>query len=492
MYDLIVLGGGAGGLNVAVAAAAVGAKVALVEKGETGGECTFTACVPSKALIRAARFVAEARRAAEFGIKLAPPEVDFAAVMARVRSVVAGFARSDSAEHLQGRGVEVIRGTAAFDAYDTVLVDGRTPLRGRAFVIATGSRPASPPIPGLDAVGALDHTTIWGLDALPPELLILGAGPVGIEFAQAFARLGSRVKVVADSAHILPREDPEVADRLQALLEAEGIRFHLGAEVYKASLRDGQPVLAYRREADAFPREVGGSHLLVATGRRANVEGLNLDAMGIHATAEHGVEVDEHLKTRAANVWAVGDVLGHDQFTHAAEREAAVVIQNALLARDLAPKRMEFATLPRVTFTDPELAAVGSGQPDGSRTFRVELAELDRARIDGRAEGLAKLVATPSGKLVGATILGPEAGELLPPFVLALERGLSLDDLGGLVFAYPTYSALGRLLANRFRATRLESGLVRTALRWIYGFKPRAGGDGEVGDSPQRHEEKSK
>ncbi|MEO6809711.1 MAG: FAD-dependent oxidoreductase, partial [Isosphaeraceae bacterium] len=321
MYDLVVLGGGAGGLNVASAAARIGAKVALIEKHKLGGECTHTACVPSKALIHAARLAHLARTAGAFGIRVGDVEVDFAAVMERVQDVVASFAGSDSGDGLRAKGVDVYRGSPAFEAYDSVVIDGRECLNAHRFVIATGSRPAIPGIPGLAESGYLDNTNVWNLRERPESLAILGGGPVGLEFGQAFARLGTKVTIIAESEFILPREDPEVSRRVQTLLSAEGIAFHNGMTVTGVDLKNGKTVVKFRNaKGEAF--EATRTHLFVATGRLANIEGLNLDAVGIHATAESGIEVDEMLHTSSQHILALGDVIGHHQWTHAAEREA--------------------------------------------------------------------------------------------------------------------------------------------------------------------------
>jgi pyruvate/2-oxoglutarate dehydrogenase complex dihydrolipoamide dehydrogenase (E3) component len=481
MYDLVVLGGGSGGLTVATAAARVGAKVALIEKRRLGGECTYSACVPSKALIRAARLTHDIRSADRFGIRAGIPEVDFGAVMARVRSVVNDFAGSDSGESLRAKGIDVFRGSPAFEAYDTVLVDGRTRVEGQRFVIATGSRPAVPNVPGLAEAGYLDNVSVWDLNERPETLVIIGAGPVGVEFAQAFVRLGSKVKLLADSEHILPREDPEVADFVEAALAAEGITIKTGVELTKVSTRDGQKVVAFRDRATKDTFEAAGSHLLVAAGRLANVEGLNLEAVGVHADPEHGIEVDEYLQTRSLRVLAIGDVLHRNQFTHAAEREAAVAFQNAVLR---IPKRVDYSALPWATFTDPEVATVGMSEADVTaqnlehRVFRAEFADLDRARIDGRTDGFAKLVASPAGKILGVSVVGEDAAMILQEFVLAMEHGLSLTDIATTVHTYPTYAGMARKLANQFTATKLEWGLVQTALRWFRGFRPRTGPNG--------------
>jgi pyruvate/2-oxoglutarate dehydrogenase complex dihydrolipoamide dehydrogenase (E3) component len=481
MYDLLVLGGGAGGLNVASAAARVGARVALVEKAKLGGECTHSACVPSKALIEAARLAHQIRRADAYGVRVAAPEVDFPAVMARVRAVVADFAGSDTGNSLRARGIDVFFGTPAFEAYDTVVIDGRTRLNAQRFVIATGSRPAIPAIPGLAEAGYLDNQSIWTLEALPGELIVLGAGPSGIEFAQAFARLGSKVTVLSDSDGILPREDPEVSGRVKGLLEAEGIDFRTGVEVTRVAGRDGRKVCTIKDKASGASSELSGTHLLVAAGRLANVEGLNLDAVGIHADPEHGIPVDDYLQTRSTRILAIGDVLQAHQFTHAAERQAAVAFQNAVIR---IPKKIDYSALPWATFIDPEVATVGLTEADARarypevRVFRAELSEVDRARIDGRTAGFAKLVASPSGKVLGASIAGPEAALVLQEFVLAIEHGLTLKDIAETVHTYPTYAGLARRLANEYLATRLDTGFVQKALRWFYGYQPRTGTDG--------------
>ena len=462
MYDLLVLGGGSGGLNVATAATRVGARVALVEKAKLGGECTHSACVPSKALIEAARLAQQIRQASAYGLRVGAPEVDFAAVMARVRSVVAGFAGSDSGDSLRARGIEVFRGTPAFEAYDTVVVDRTTRLHAQRFVIATGSRAAIPAIPGLAGAGYLDNDSIWGIDTLPGELIILGAGPSGLEFGQALARLGSKVTILSNTDRILPAEDPEVSERVKTLLEAEGIAFRTDAEVTNVAVRDGRKVCTVKDKVSGASTEISGTHLLVAAGRLANVEGLNLDAVGIHADPEHGIEVDEYLQTRSTRIYAIGDVLQNHQFTHAAEREAAVAFQNAVIR---IPKKINYSALPWATFIDPEVATVGLNEAEARSqhpevlVFRAELSEVDRARIDGRTEGFAKLVATPAGKILGVTIVGAESALVLQEFVLAMEHGLTLRDIAETIHPYPTYAGLARRLANEYLATPARLGL---------------------------------
>jgi pyruvate/2-oxoglutarate dehydrogenase complex dihydrolipoamide dehydrogenase (E3) component len=476
MYDLVVLGGGPGGLSVASAAARIGARVALIEKHHLGGECTYSACIPSKALIEAARLAHRIRKANRLGIRVAPPEIDFAAVMERVRSVVGHFAGSDSGDSLRASGIDVFRGSPAFEAYDTVLVDGTTRVNGQRFVIATGSRAAVPTVPGLSDAGYLDNVSVWKLNELPRTLTVIGAGPSGIEFAQAFSRLGSAVTVLADSPQILPREDPEVADRLEVSLSDEGITILKDVQVTRVAVRDGQKVCTYRAKLAAEDREVSGTHLLVATGRLANVEGLNLDEVGVHADPEHGIEVDDYLQTRSTRVYAIGDVLQRQMFTHAAEREAQVAYQNAVLRL---PRKIDYSALPWATFTEPEVATVGLSeaaarqQSDDVRVLRADFADLDRAVVDGLTDGFAKVIATPSGKILGATIVGEQASLILQEFVLAMEHGLTLPDIASTVHPFPTYAGMAQKLANQFTASRGERGFLQTALKWFRGFTPR-------------------
>ncbi|WP_169976579.1 dihydrolipoyl dehydrogenase family protein [Tautonia rosea] len=485
MYDLVVLGGGSGGLNVSGAAAAVGAKVALIEANQLGGECTFTACVPSKALIHVADLARRIHHAERYGITVSAPAIDFGRVMSRVRSVVSSFAVSDI-EAMQARGVEVISGRGRFEAYDTVVVDETRPIQGRAFVIATGSRPAIPPIKGLEAANPLTNETIWTLTDRPESLVVIGAGAVGLELSQALARLGVEVTIIETAPRILPQEDPEVSNRLRACLESEGIKIFTNAEIDTIECRDDGKVVHF------VDRQTGNSYqalremLLVAAGRRANVESLNLDAVGIEADPERGIPVNAYLQTYARRIYAIGDVIGRNQWTHAAEREAAVVFQNAVLG---IPKRYDESVIPRTTFTDPEVASVGrtSGfdASESVRILQVEYEELDRARIEGRTQGFAKVVVTPSGKLLGATILGDNAALVLQEFVLAMDQGLTLHQLLNTIHPYPTHAGLVRALATRFASTRLEHGLTRAALRIVYGYEPASGITARSESSPE-------
>jgi pyruvate/2-oxoglutarate dehydrogenase complex dihydrolipoamide dehydrogenase (E3) component len=363
MYDLVVIGGGAGGLSVATAAAKVGAKVALVERQQPGGETTLSACVPSKGLVQAARRLQQVRSAEALGLKVGPIEVDFPAVMARIRSVAEALGQGASAESLRARGIDVYHGSAAFEAYDTVRVDAGTTITGYRFVIATGARAAVPSIPGLAEAGYLDDRSLWSLENLPESLIILGAGPNAVEFAQCFARFGSKVTVVTDSPRILPDEDADVSGYVADFLGAEGVALRPGVAITKVEPRGDRKVCILQDVATGETGEVAGSHLLLAAGRLAQVDGLNLEAADVHAEPEHGIVVDDHLQTDSPRVYAIGDVLLRHQYVHAAEREAEVAFANAVLRRR---KRIDYSAIPRVTFTDPEVAGVRHDRAPGA------------------------------------------------------------------------------------------------------------------------------
>jgi pyruvate/2-oxoglutarate dehydrogenase complex dihydrolipoamide dehydrogenase (E3) component len=470
MYDLLVIGGGSGGVTVATAATRLGAKVGLIERGSLGGECSHTACVPSKALLRAGRAAHDTRNAGRFGVRVEGVTVDFARVMARVRDTVAGFAPPDAADQIRAKGIDVHFGSPSFEAYDTVVLDGRERLSASKFVIATGSRPAVPEIPGLIEAGFLTNRTIWTLEALPESLLILGGGPVGLEFGQAFARLGTQVTILDENPEILHREEPECARVLRQFLTAEGITFFTNVEVTGMGVKDGKTLVKFRSKRDGSTFEALRSHVLVATGRVANVEGLNLEAVGIHASAEHGIPVDEYLATASRHIYAIGDVTGRDQFTHAADREAVVVAHNIT---STIPKKFRDDAMPRTIFTDPEFAAVGLTEAQAreiepeSLVSSLDLATLDRVRIDGNPGGLAKLISSPSGKVLGATIVGPESSLVLQEFVLAIEHGLTLADLASTIQPYPTVSAAVRSLAVQGTGGKREGGALKSALKWF-------------------------
>ncbi|HET6575332.1 MAG TPA: FAD-dependent oxidoreductase [Fimbriiglobus sp.] len=440
-YQLVVLGAGPAGLVAAAGAAALGAKVALVERDLMGGDCLNVGCVPSKALLRAARAVAEVRRAREFGITVGEPQIDFAAVMERVRRVRAQISTYDSAERFRRMGVDVFLGEGKFVNEDTVEVNGAKLRFGRC-VIATGARAAIPDIPGLRESRYFTNESVFTLTELPKRLLVIGAGPVGCELGQAFARLGPQVTLVARSGRLLPREDAEASDLLRVAFAADGVEI-----VHET------PALA------------GFDAVLVATGRKPNVEGLNLLAAGIEVRDGH-VRTDRRLRTTNPRVYAVGDVASAGpKFTHAADAMARLAVRNALF-----PGSGDVADIiPRCTYTDPEVAAVGPRPSPTDRLFRVGFEELDRAMTDGAA-GFVK-VAAHRGRLTSATVVGPHAGEIIGAVSLAMSNRLTLGQIASTVFPYPTYSEALKKITDRYNRTRLTPFRARVLKTWLNWFR---------------------
>jgi pyruvate/2-oxoglutarate dehydrogenase complex dihydrolipoamide dehydrogenase (E3) component len=457
--DICVIGAGSAGLTVAAAAAAFGVSVVLIEKGRMGGDCLNTGCVPSKALIAAARRAQAIREAGEFGIRCGEPEIDFAAVMAHVRGVIARIEPNDSEARFTGLGVTVIRGAACFADYHTVAV-GETLVRARRFVVATGSRPAVPPIPNLENVPYLTNETIFDLVRRPSHLAIIGGGPIGLEMAQAFRRLGAAVTVL-EAAKPLSRDDPELGALLLEDLRGEGIDIREGAEVARVAKRGRSGV---RLTLAGGAGHVDASHLLVAAGRRPDLDDLGLEAARI-AFDQRGIKVDQRLRTTNRRVYAVGDASGGPQFTHWAGYQAGLVLRS-ILFRFGGKVRPDL--LPWVTFTEPELAHVGLTEGEAIRRhgrisiLRWPLAENDRAQTEHSTRGLVKVLATRNGRILGADILASNAGELLAPFVLAVGQGLNVRHLAAAVLPYPTLSEAGRRAAVAFYTPKLRS----PALQW--------------------------
>ena len=433
-YDVIVIGAGAGGLTAAAGCAMYGLRTALIERDRMGGECLNTGCVPSKALLAAAARAHAVRDATRFGVLTDPPRVDFAAVRAHVRRAIETIAPHDSVERLQGFGVEVVSGEARLLDRHRVAANGRT-LTALRIVLATGSRPALPPILGLKDVRFLTNESVWDLDALPTQLAIIGAGPVGMELGQAFRRLGAAVTIVANERP-LGREDEGAADIVLRQLEQEGVRFIIGDAVQRIeSTPDGvRLVLAGAGEIDA-------SHLLVAAGRSAVVEGLGLDSAGV-SVGPNGITVDRRGRTSVTSIFAVGDCRDGPRLTHAAGNDGSVAVQNIALG---VPARSERRNLPRAVYTDPELAQVGYTEAEATQRFasvEVDLAPFaddDRAVAEGETAGFVKLIRA-RGRTIGVTIVGAHAGDLLLPWSQALAGKASRFRLASSVIAYPTRS----------------------------------------------------
>lgn len=462
-FDLCVIGGGAAGLVIAAGGAKLGAKVALVEKRELGGDCLRYGCVPSKALLHAAKVAQTMREALRSGLVPHEPAVSLADVMQHVQAVIHQLEPNDSPERFRGLGVEVIFGAGHFIGRDRFAVDGRA-ITARRFVLATGSRPVIPPVEGLETIPYLTNETIFDLRQPVPHLLVLGAGPIGVELAQAFRRLGSEVSVIGTAPQILPREDADMAQVVQDRLIAEGIDLRLGCSVRRVMEIHGNAAVSIKTR-DERVLQIHGSHLLVAVGRAPNVEDLGLEAAGV--ALEHGrPKVDARLRTTNRRIYACGDLAGPYLFTHMAEYQAGVVLRNALFHL---PARARTRVVPWCTFTDPELARVGLSEMDAvragitHRVYRFPFADVDRAVADGETAGCAKIVTDHRGRLLGAAIAGPHAGELIHEYALALSRNMKASDLAGVIHIYPTLAQINRRVAEQ----RLKEGLTPSRRRWL-------------------------
>lgn len=460
--DICVIGAGSGGLSVAAAAAAFGVPVVLIEKGRMGGDCLNTGCVPSKALIAAARHVKAIEDAAGFGIKAGKTSVDFEQVHAHVHSVIAAIAPNDSAARFTGLGVRVIEGAAKFKDRHTVEAGG-IEIKARRFVVATGSTAAIPPIPGLADVPFLTNESVFDLTALPKHLLIVGGGPIGMELAQAFRRLGSQVTVL-EALKPLAKDDPECAAIVLDQLAREGVVIRAGVNIQSVQASKGKTPKIEVTVASATGSEtLEGTHLLVATGRRATVDGLALEAAGIEYDAR-GIKVGKGLRTTNKRVYAVGDVAGGPQFTHAANYHAGLVIRNALFRL---PVRARAEDIPWVTYTDPELAQVGLTEAEAAkRRFKINVLrwpyhENDRAQAERDTQGHIKVITDKRGRILGATIVGAQAGELISTWTLAISQRLNIRAFAGFVVPYPTLAEIGKRAAITFFTPSLTGRWVR-------------------------------
>jgi pyruvate/2-oxoglutarate dehydrogenase complex dihydrolipoamide dehydrogenase (E3) component len=463
--DLCVIGGGPGGLSVAAAAAAFGVPTVLIERHKMGGDCLNTGCIPSKAMLAAARRAEALRSDNEFGV-VAQGVIDFTKVHDYVQSVIAAVAPTDSAERFAGLGVRVIREHAKFKNRNTVLA-GDIEIRARRFVIATGSRPAVPPIPGIDSGPYLTNESIFDLKERPAHLIIVGAGPSGLELAQAFRRVGSSVTVL-EAGQPLAKDDPECTAIVLDRLVREGVVIRCGVNVI-AITHAGTTVTA-TIEAAGAEQTITGSHLLIAAGRKPAIDGLDLDAAGIRHDRS-GILVNRKLKTRNRRVYAIGDcAAGQLQFTHAANYHAGLVIRNALFRL---PVRVNNNTVPWVTYTEPELAHIGLTEKQARasrlkiRVARWPYHDNDRAQTERDTHGHIKVITTRKGKIVGATIVGAQAGELIGMWTLAIAQGLNIQSFTEIVLPYPTLSELGKRAAIDFLAPGLTSPWVRRIIGWL-------------------------
>jgi pyruvate/2-oxoglutarate dehydrogenase complex dihydrolipoamide dehydrogenase (E3) component len=466
--DICVIGAGSGGLSVAAAAAMMKVPVVLIEKDRMGGDCLNVGCVPSKALIAAARHAQAMKEAPHFG--LAPVEIKpaFNKVNAHVKAVIAAIAPNDSEHRFRALGAEVINGTARFVDRRTIQV-GETAIRARRFVIATGSRPAIPSIPGLADVPYLTNESLFDLTRRPAKLAIIGAGPIGMEMAQAHARLGSEVVVIAQGA-VLEREDPETARIVRLSLERDGVRFYQNTTVQQVSGAGER--LKIRIATKAGVETIDCTHILVAAGRTPSLDGLGLEAARIAFTPQ-GITVDRKLKTSNRKVFAIGDCIGAPQFTHRANYHAGLVIRNGLFRM---PVTATDEFLPRVTFTDPEIATVGLSESEarqrdsGTTVVRWPFAENDRAQAERRTEGFIKVMVTRKGHILGVTIVGHNAGELLTPWTLAMKQKLKIGAMMDITFPYPTYSEISKRVATAYLLPELRRPALQRLLRFVRRF----------------------
>lgn len=459
-YNLVVLGAGTAGLVSAAGAAALGAKVALIEKHFLGGDCLNYGCVPSKAVIRAARVAQTVREASDYGVHLPGGfKINFSETMERMRRLRAGISEHDSAQRFRDLGVDVFLGEGKFVDHGTIEVEGQT-LKFTRAVIATGARAAHPSFPGLAEAGFLTNETVFSLTELPRRLCVIGAGPIGCEMAQAFRRLGSEVCIITDGQRILPREDRDAAAIVHGRFEQEGIRVVLGARILKADVVDGTKFLVF--EQNDGEEHVASDEILVAVGRAPNIEGLNLEVAGV-AYDKKGVTVDDRLRTTNPLIYAAGDICSRFKFTHAADAMARLALRNAFF---FGRGRASSLIIPWCTFTDPEVAHVGLYEDEATKrghdvvTHTVNLEEVDRAVLDGATDGFARVhTDAKTGRILGATLVSEHAGESISEFVLAMTRGVPISAFSSTVHPYPTQAEALKRLGDLSMRARLKPWL---------------------------------
>lgn len=468
-YNLVVVGAGTAGLNCAAAAAALGGKVALIERNLLGGDCLNVGCVPSKILVRSARVLADMRNAEEFGVRMpAGIETDFGWTMERLRRLRSRLAQHDSAARFRELGVDVFFGDARFCGPDAVDVNGAR-LRFARAVIATGASAMLPDIPGLAETGVLTNETVFDLTERPKRLLVIGGGPLGCEIAQAFRRLGSEVSLIHRAAQFLPQEEREAAQLLDASFQKDGMQLHLNTEVQRIERGENGKTLHLLKEARQI--EIHGDEIVIGAGRAPNVKNLGLEAAGVAYDERKGVQVDDRLRTSNPRIYAAGDVCLATQYTHMAEASARIVIQNALFA---GRKKLSDLVVPWCTYTDPEIAHVGlyvrqaHMQKIAVRTYTVPMNDVDRAILDGEEVGFVKIsVRAGTDKIIGATVVGRHAGEMINEITLAMVAGVGLKTIGEVIHSYPTQAESIRRAADAYNKSRLTPFWQRLSARWL-------------------------
>jgi len=478
-YDIGVIGGGAGGLTVTAGAAQAGAKTLLIEKEEKlGGDCLHYGCVPSKTLIRTAHVYHLMRNSREFGLPgVDLPPVDYREVAKRIQSVISTIQEHDSEERFCKLGAQVEFGEATFVDEHSIRLNGKT-ISAKSWVLSTGSSPGIPSIEGLDKTPYITNKEIWSLEHLPKSLIILGAGPIAIEMAQAFNRLGSKVTVVQRSNQILSKEDKDMADTVMEVLQSEGVTFNLNSSVM--SVRDlGSEREVVVESGANNTTELRGEKILVAMGREANVTGLGLEGLGIDFTGK-GIQVDNRLRTKQKHIYAAGDVTGQYQFTHAAGYEGGIVFTNAIFHL---PRKVDYTFLPWCTYTDPELASIGMNEKAAEAAgieyavWTEEFKGNDRSLAEGERVGKIKMILDAKEKPIGVQILGPQAGELLSEWVAVLNGKIKLSTLASAVHPYPTLGEINKRVAGNFFSPKIFSERVKKGLKFFFNLKGRACGE---------------
>lgn len=466
--DLVIIGGGVGGLVTCSVAAQLGIKVTLIEKqSQLGGDCLHFGCVPSKTLVHAAKIAALMRRGQEFGLSSVDPHVDLAKINQHVADVIADIQKHDNPERFRSYGAQVLFGAAKFINPHQLEVNGET-ISGKRFLISTGSHPFIPPVTGLRETPYLTNETIFNLKELPKHLIVLGAGVIGIEIAQCFARFGSQVTIIEMFDKILPPVDPEISRKLQQVLHAEGIKFNLATQAKSISnSNDNKQVICQTQDGATFTIE--GDEILVATGQAPNVQHLNLEAAGVNYSPR-GITVDKRLRTSVKHIYAVGDVLDLPfKLTHLAEHQAGIIISNAVFR---IPKKVNYQIVPAVIFSDPEIAMVGMNEAQAQAAgitpsvLRFDFKDVDRAILERETHGLTKLL-VHKNKIIGATIMGPHAGELIAEIVLAMQAKINIRKIADAIHAYPTLSQVNRRTINTYYSDKLFSPLARRIVKWM-------------------------
>jgi pyruvate/2-oxoglutarate dehydrogenase complex dihydrolipoamide dehydrogenase (E3) component len=468
-YNLVIIGAGPAGLVAARGAAALGAKVALIERGLLGGDCLNMGCVPSKAIIRTSRLYAEMRAAEDFGAQVPGSiGIDFPSVMERMRRVQTRISRADSARGLSAQGIDVYFGDARFAGPRAVTVDGKL-LRFKKALIATGARPMAPPIPGLVGSGYLTNENVFGLTECPQRLLVIGGGPLGCELAQAFCRLGSHVIIAQNDPMFLPKEERDAAQILSDALARDGVEIHLNTEVVAVRMEGGKKVADLASDDNKI--SVSVDEILAGIGRVPNVERMNLEAAGVRYDSEAGILVNDFLQTTNSRIYAAGDVCLEHKFTHAADAAARIVVQNALF---LGRRRLSALTIPWCTYTDPEIAHVGLYVREARekaipvKTFTILLHDVDRAVTDGEEEGFVKIhVKEGTDRILGATIVARHAGEMINGLSLAITSGIGLRSLARVIHTYPTQAEAIKMAADAYNRARLTPTLKSLTKRWL-------------------------